>query len=63
MKQTKAPVINARNATDVTRPFFSGHSELKLPIIIPSDDGLAKPHTANVAILELRNCEYISKYK
>lgn len=53
MKHTKLPVIKARIATDAMTPFFSGDIELRAPIIMPNELGLANPHTAKVAIAEL----------
>lgn len=48
-------MIKARNATDVITGLFSGDITLRPPIIIPKELGLAKPHTAYVAIAELRS--------
>lgn len=55
MKHVTLPEINARIDTFKISLLRSGQMELKPPIIIPSDPGLANPHTANVAIAELRN--------
>lgn len=55
MKHTKLPEMNALRATAAITLRFSGAIELRPPIIIPSELGLAKPHTANVAIAELLN--------
>lgn len=55
IKFTKLPAINARNPTDATTFCFSGQITVIMPIIIPSDPGLANPQAAYVAIAELRN--------
>lgn len=55
MKHMTQPEIHARIDALVMTVFFSGHIVLKLPIIMPSELGLAKPQTANVAMAELRN--------
>lgn len=55
IKFTKLPAINARKPTDAATFCLSGQIAVIIPIIIPKDPGLAKPHTAYVAIAELRN--------
>lgn len=46
ISDTEQPAIKALKATFVIDGLFSGASALKAPIIIPSDDGLAKPQMA-----------------
>lgn len=55
MKQIMEPEINARIATAVITVRFSGAIAESDAIIMPKELGLANPHTANVAIAELRN--------
>lgn len=58
IKVTQLPAIIARKATAVMSCRREGSSELNAPIIMPMEDGLAKPHKANVAIPELLNCSF-----
>lgn len=56
MKQTMVPAITALNATAVMTERLVGAIADSDPIRIPNELGLAKPHTAKVAIAALRGC-------
>lgn len=56
VNDTAHPVMKARNATLVIEGRRSGANALKAPIMIPIDDGLAKPQMAKVAIAAERGC-------
>lgn len=53
MNVTQLPATRARRATAVMSGRLEGSIELNAPIIIPSEEGFAKPQIANVVMAEL----------
>ncbi len=63
MKHATVPEIKARTATDAISPFLVGAMLLRAANIIPTEDRLAKPQRAYVAMTSERSCKQLKKMK